>query len=69
MHLIFIILSDEWSRLILSAVLLAGGWLINIVPYMGMERTLFLHHYLPALMHLFLIIPVTIEVLYRHVFR
>ncbi|XP_071821442.1 protein O-mannosyl-transferase 1-like isoform X2 [Apostichopus japonicus] len=58
---------DEWTRLILSAVLLVGGWVFNLVPYMLMERTLFLHHYLPGLLHLLILLPVTVEMMYRYV--
>lgn len=60
---------DEWTRFLHTGVLLAGGWIANLVPYFLMERTLFLHHYLPALLHLILLIPATLEIIYYHVLR
>ncbi|XP_071948165.1 protein O-mannosyl-transferase 1-like [Antedon mediterranea] len=60
---------DEWERLLQSSLLLFGGWLIHYLPFFLMERTLFIHHYLSALIFKIILLAVTIEVIYSHVLR
>ncbi|KAM9700000.1 protein O-mannosyl-transferase 1 [Menidia menidia] len=47
----------EWQRFVSLGLVCVGGWLCNFLPFLLMERTLFLYHYLPALSHLHLLGP------------
>lgn len=38
----------EWSHFVFVGQLLVGGYLLHYLPYYSADRTLFLHHYLPA---------------------
>lgn len=44
----FDIPDEEWSRFSEVGHVLAAGYVLHYLPYFFMERTLFLHHYLPA---------------------
>lgn len=46
-----------------------GGWLVNFVPFLLMDKTLFLYHYLPALCYLHLLSPALLEHLHTHLLR
>ncbi|CAB3381622.1 Hypothetical predicted protein [Cloeon dipterum] len=46
---IYDISADEWARFDLVLEIALFGYGINMLPYFCVERTLFLHHYLPAL--------------------
>ncbi|XP_022651838.1 protein O-mannosyltransferase 1-like isoform X2 [Varroa destructor] len=39
---------DMFRAVLLCAEVLVGGYLINFIPYFFCDRSLFLHHYLPA---------------------
>ncbi|XP_038054407.1 protein O-mannosyl-transferase 1-like [Patiria miniata] len=52
---------DDWNRLVLTSVIFLGGWALNYLPYFLMERTLFLHHYLPALLCKIMLLAATCE--------
>uniref|UniRef100_G3P9G9 dolichyl-phosphate-mannose--protein mannosyltransferase n=1 Tax=Gasterosteus aculeatus aculeatus TaxID=481459 RepID=G3P9G9_GASAC len=43
-----------------------GGWVVNFVPFLLMEKTLFLYHYLPALCYLHLLSPALLEHVHTH---
>uniref|UniRef100_A0A8C6WMY2 Protein O-mannosyl-transferase 1 n=1 Tax=Neogobius melanostomus TaxID=47308 RepID=A0A8C6WMY2_9GOBI len=43
-----------------------GGWMVNFVPFLLMEKTLFLYHYLPALCYLHLLSPALVEHVHSH---
>ncbi|XP_071487329.1 protein O-mannosyl-transferase 1-like [Diadema antillarum] len=59
---------DEWMRLLLTGALFVA-WLLNYLPYFAMDRTLFLHHYLPALLCKILLLASLTEIVYMHVLR
>jgi len=42
--------TDEWARFYFVMEFAFAGYCINMLPYFCMERTLFLHHYMPALL-------------------
>lgn len=42
---------QEWMKFQNIGFTLFGGYLINYLPYFFVERTLFLHNYLPALVY------------------
>ncbi|XP_046904211.1 protein O-mannosyl-transferase 1 isoform X1 [Hypomesus transpacificus] len=58
--------ADAWERLVQAGVVCAGGWAVNYLPFLLMEKTLFLYHYLPALTFLILLVPVVVEHLHTH---
>eukprot|EP00057_Strongylocentrotus_purpuratus_P034051 XP_793742.3 PREDICTED: protein O-mannosyl-transferase 1 [Strongylocentrotus purpuratus] len=59
---------DEWIRLFMTGALFLS-WFVNYFPYFMMERTLFLHHYLPAFLSKILLLAATIEIVYFHVLQ
>ncbi|XP_035684770.1 protein O-mannosyl-transferase 1-like [Branchiostoma floridae] len=60
---------ESWQRYILTGELVLGGWVLHYVPFFLMERTLFLHHYLPALVFKILLLAVMVENIHTHVLR
>ncbi|XP_078686158.1 protein O-mannosyl-transferase 1-like [Branchiostoma floridae x Branchiostoma belcheri] len=60
---------ESWHRYILTGELVLGGWVLHYVPFFLMERTLFLHHYLPALVFKILLLAVMVENIHTHVLR
>uniref|UniRef100_A0A8C6TB10 Protein O-mannosyl-transferase 1 n=1 Tax=Neogobius melanostomus TaxID=47308 RepID=A0A8C6TB10_9GOBI len=57
---------DEWNRFIFLGSVCVGGWMVNFVPFLLMEKTLFLYHYLPALCYLHLLSPALVEHVHSH---
>ena len=58
---------DHWNRYLLIGQVVAGGYLLHFLPYFLSERTLFLHHYLPALLFkIILIASITGHLTQRH---
>lgn len=57
---------DEWERFVSFGSVCVGGWLVNFVPFLLMEKTLFLYHYLPALCYLHLLSPILLEHVHSH---
>lgn len=57
---------DEWTRFIFVGSVCVGGWMVNFVPFLLMEKTLFLYHYLPALCYLHLLSPALLEHVHFH---
>uniref|UniRef100_A0A1A7WML2 Protein O-mannosyl-transferase 1 n=1 Tax=Iconisemion striatum TaxID=60296 RepID=A0A1A7WML2_9TELE len=57
-----------WERFVHLGCVCVGGWAVNFVPFLLMERTLFLYHYLPALTHLYLLTPALLEHIHTHLF-
>ena len=45
--------------------LVIGGYLLNYLPYFLTDRTLFLHHYLPAVIFKILAFAVIIDHIYK----
>uniref|UniRef100_A0A3Q3DMZ3 dolichyl-phosphate-mannose--protein mannosyltransferase n=1 Tax=Hippocampus comes TaxID=109280 RepID=A0A3Q3DMZ3_HIPCM len=58
-----------WERFVSLGVLCGGGWLLNFVPFVLMEKHLFLYHYLPALIFLHLLSAALLEHVYTHLLR
>ncbi|KAL0269207.1 UNVERIFIED_CONTAM: hypothetical protein PYX00_007014 [Menopon gallinae] len=59
----FDIPEEEWSRFAEVGHVLAAGYVLHYLPYFFMDRTLFLHHYLPA----FVFKTLLLAALYDHV--
>ncbi|KAM7092571.1 protein O-mannosyl-transferase 1 isoform 1-T3 [Molossus nigricans] len=60
---------DSWLRWVLAGALCAGGWAVNYLPFLLMEKTLFLYHYLPALTFQILLLPVVLQHVGEHLCR
>uniref|UniRef100_A0A3P9PPB4 Protein O-mannosyl-transferase 1 n=1 Tax=Poecilia reticulata TaxID=8081 RepID=A0A3P9PPB4_POERE len=58
-----------WQRFASVGLLCGGGWAVNFLPFLLMERTLFLYHYLPALCYLHLLSPALLEHIHTHLLR
>uniref|UniRef100_A0A673BMQ0 Protein O-mannosyl-transferase 1 n=1 Tax=Sphaeramia orbicularis TaxID=375764 RepID=A0A673BMQ0_9TELE len=56
----------EWCRFLSLGAVCVGGWMVNFVPFLLMEKTLFLYHYLPALCYLHLLSPALLEHVHAH---
>lgn len=52
---------QEWGKFTLVTRVSLIGYLLNFLPYFFLERSLFLHHYLPALIFQHLIFVALIE--------
>uniref|UniRef100_A0AAQ6INT2 Protein O-mannosyl-transferase 1 n=1 Tax=Anabas testudineus TaxID=64144 RepID=A0AAQ6INT2_ANATE len=55
-----------WSQFVCLGCVCVGGWLVNFVPFLLMEKTLFLYHYLPAQCYLYLLSPALLEHAHTH---
>lgn len=44
----FDIANEEWNRFLNTGGILLSGYFLHFLPFIFVERTLFLHHYLPA---------------------
>ncbi|KAF1389837.1 hypothetical protein PFLUV_G00077700 [Perca fluviatilis] len=55
-----------WGQFVCLGCVCVGGWLVNVVPFLLMEKTLFLYHYLPALCYLHLLSPALLEHTHTH---
>lgn len=60
---------DSWEQFTFAGYVLVGGYFVHFVPYFPMERTLFIHQYLPALLFKILLLPFLAEHIYNYVFR
>ncbi|XP_015430003.1 PREDICTED: protein O-mannosyltransferase 1 [Dufourea novaeangliae] len=60
----FDITHTEWSNFSNTGSILLTGYLLHFLPFIFVERTLFLHHYLPAFIFKLLLTAATIEHLY-----
>lgn len=58
-----------WCKFVCLGCVCVGGWLVNFVPFLLMEKTLFLYHYLPALCYLYLLSPALLEHMHTHLLR
>uniref|UniRef100_A0AAQ6A0U0 dolichyl-phosphate-mannose--protein mannosyltransferase n=1 Tax=Amphiprion ocellaris TaxID=80972 RepID=A0AAQ6A0U0_AMPOC len=55
-----------WDQFVCLGCVCVGGWVVNFVPFLLMEKTLFLYHYLPALCYLYLLSPALLEHTHTH---
>ncbi|XP_071862382.1 uncharacterized protein [Bombus fervidus] len=60
----FDIAYEEWKKFVNVGSMLLAGYLLHFLPFIFVERTLFLHHYLPAFIFKLLLTAATIEHLY-----
>ncbi|KYQ57674.1 Protein O-mannosyltransferase 1 [Trachymyrmex zeteki] len=60
----FDIPEEEWKKFVNNAYVLLAGYLLHFLPFLFVERTLFLHHYLPAFIFKILLMAATIDHLY-----
>jgi hypothetical protein len=56
---------DTWYRFVVVGEVLLLGYLFHYLPYFFVERTLFLHHYLPAFTFKVLLMAALIEHLHN----
>ena len=52
---------DKWDEFTFLGEMLLGGYLMHWLPYFFADRTLFLHHYLPALVFKILLTGAVIQ--------
>lgn len=57
---------EAWCRFLSLGAVCVGGWMVNFVPFLLMEKTLFLYHYLPALCYLHMLSPALLEHVHSH---
>nr|XP_057927499.1 protein O-mannosyl-transferase 1 [Doryrhamphus excisus] len=55
-----------WERFVSLGQVCVGGWLVNFVPFVLMDKSLFLYHYLPALVFLHLLSAALLEHTHTH---
>lgn len=56
--------AETWARFCQCGEVLFGGYLIHFIPYFFVERSMFLHNYLPALVFKIMLLCFVIEHLY-----
>lgn len=61
--------ADAWQLWVSAGGICVGGWAVNYLPFFGMEKTLFLYHYLPALTFQILLIPIVLQHISDHLCR
>ena len=47
----FFFVTESWDRFVTAGQVLLGGYLFHYIPFFFYDRTLFVHHYLPAYMY------------------
>ncbi|XP_032664728.1 protein O-mannosyltransferase 1 [Odontomachus brunneus] len=57
----FDIAEEEWEKFVNNAYVLLAGYFLHFLPFLFVERTLFLHHYLPAFVFKVLLTAATID--------
>jgi len=67
--LTFLFFLAQWNSFVVNSYFLIGGYLMNYIPYFPVERTLFIHNYLPALFFQILVIPVTMAHFHSVLFK
>ncbi|KAJ8687182.1 hypothetical protein QAD02_022976 [Eretmocerus hayati] len=63
-RLCFDIIEEEWTRFISIGEVLLVGYLLHFLPFFFIERTLFLHHYLPAFVFKVMLTAATMDHVY-----
>ena len=63
-RLCYDISQTEWNKFVTTGEVLLAGYFLHYLPFMFVERTLFLHHYLPAFIYKVLLTAGTIDHLY-----
>jgi len=60
------IAESEWETLTFQSTLCVGGYLITYIYHFCLDRTLFLHHYLPSYVFKILLLITTLNHLHRY---
>lgn len=63
-HIYDDITEEAWSKFKMAAIVILGGYLINLLPYFLYESPLFLQHYLQAIVFKIMIIGAFVDHLY-----
>eukprot|EP00794_Sanderia_malayensis_P015859 gene15859-17457_t len=61
--------AGQWQLYIFIGFLIIGGYFLHYFPFFIMERTLFVHHYLPALTFQLLLIPLLSDHIHQCILR
>lgn len=64
-RLCFDLTAADWNQFKLIGEVFFAGYLFHYIPYFFTERTLFLHHYLPAFTFKTLLLAALLEHIYR----
>lgn len=63
-------LSDaSWNQFVFVGEAVVIGYLLHFITFFPMERTLFIHHYLPALFFKIVLLPVLMEHVHRNILK
>lgn len=62
-------LLDAWERYVFCGEAVVVGYLLHFITFFPMERTLFIHHYLPALFYTIVLLPVMLQHVHDEIFR
>ena len=60
---------DAWERYVFCGEAVVVGYLLHFITFFPMERTLFIHHYLPALFYTIILLPVMLQHVHDEIFR
>lgn len=60
----FDIINGEWNRFLNAGGILLSGYFLHFLPFVFVERNLFLHHYLPAFVFKVLLTAAMIDHIY-----
>ncbi|XP_020630196.1 protein O-mannosyl-transferase 1-like [Orbicella faveolata] len=60
---------DSWQQFVFCGEAVVMGYLLHFATFFPLERTLFIHHYLPALFFKIVLLPVMLEHVHQEIFR
>ncbi|CAH3042872.1 unnamed protein product [Porites lobata] len=60
---------DSWRQFVFVGEAVVLGYFLHFVTFFPMDRTLFIHHYLPALIFKVILLPVMLQHVHREVFK
>ncbi|XP_022795318.1 protein O-mannosyl-transferase 1-like [Stylophora pistillata] len=58
-----------WERYVFCGEAVVVGYLLHFMTFFPMERTFFIHHYLPALFYKIILLPVMLQHVHDEIFR
>lgn len=61
--------SDSWQQFVFYGEVVVMGYLLHFATFFPLERTLFIHHYLPALFFKIVLLPVMLQHVHQEIFR
>ena len=65
----FFFFEASWNQFVFVGEAVVIGYLLHFITFFPMERTLFIHHYLPALFFKIVLLPVLMEHVHRNVLK